>query len=33
MVLDKIKQENDIRLLNREELPILADEIRRSSGV
>lgn len=28
MVLDKIKQENDIRLLNREELPILADEIR-----
>ena len=28
MVLDKIKQENDIKRLDREELPILADEIR-----
>ena len=28
MVLDKIKQENDIKSLSREELPLLADEIR-----
>lgn len=28
MVLDKIKQENDIKSLSKEELPLLADEIR-----
>ena len=28
MVLDKIKQENDIKALSKEELPVLAEEIR-----
>ena len=27
MVLDKIKQENDIKALSKEELPVLAEEI------